>query len=86
MARVRLPAGLTLPEGVYDHADVRLAPDWDVLREVEGVEVECKRHLDQWWPTAGMGIELGDLQTWYCPRCAWAFRQSLGGRGGTPQF
>ncbi len=89
MTRVRLPAGLTLPEGVYDHADERLAAeDWDALRDTPGVELECGRHPGRWWPSAGKmaGVAVGDLPSWRCPNCAWAFRQELSGRGGTPQF
>ena len=87
MTRVRLPAGLGLAEGVYDFADGRLdMQDWNALREAPGVEIECARHPGQWWPTAGKHIDLGEVRRWRCPDCAWAFRQGLGGRGGTPQF
>jgi|GraSoiStandDraft_4_1057263.scaffolds.fasta_scaffold1493421_2 hypothetical protein len=87
MTRVRLPTGLHVPEGVYDDGDGRLlAEDWTELRDMPGVELECRSHPDQWWPTAGKAIAFGDLRNWRCPNCAWAFRQGLAGTGGTPRF
>jgi hypothetical protein len=94
MTRLRLPAGLSLVEGVYDvvgEADearcigVRDAAgrrvhtsDWDELRNVRGVEIECSRHPGQWWSTSGKNIAANTVQDWRCPDCAWAFRRGLG--------
>jgi hypothetical protein len=77
---------LTLPEGVYERVDAPLASEWQELRDVDGVELECERHPGHWWPSAGKDIEAKDIQTWRCPSCAWSFRQGFAGRGGTPQY
>ena len=79
MTRVRLP------EGVYDTDQLDLER-WDEIRDVPGVEIECARHPDEWWPTAGKGVAAADLRDWRCPNCAWAFRRKISGTGGTPQF
>jgi len=84
VTRIRVPEGLAVEAGVYDAAD--LAPVWDELRSVDGVEIECPRHPDTWWPTAGRDLPLAELKTWRCPKCVWAFREGLKGSGGTPQF
>jgi hypothetical protein len=94
MTRLRLPAGLSLASGVYDvvgeadearcigirdAAGLRVStPDWDELREVRGVEIECSRHPGQWWSTSGKTIAADTLRDWRCPDCAWAFRRGLG--------
>ena len=94
--RIRIPAGRAVAAGVYrvngtlatsdggDHVD--LAPFWDELRKSPQVAIECPRHSDRWWPTAGQEVPLAGLATWRCPTCAWEFREGLKGRGGTPQF
>lgn len=98
--RVRLPSGLGLQEGVYDvvggaiggqsigieGAGVRDTLDWNELRGVLGVEIECARHPGQWWPTRGREIPVGDVQYWRCPNCAWSFRQALRNSGHRPPF
>jgi hypothetical protein len=101
MTRVRIPVGLTRTAGVYDIAaaaidgcclgtsdagEIDLTQDWDELRDGPGVEIECTRHPGRWWPTAGKDIPVDEVQSWRCPNCAWAFRQGLADRGGTPQF
>jgi hypothetical protein len=101
MTRVRIPAGLHVAAGDYDIGARSTAGrrrgtseagqhdfsrDWDELREVPGVEIECSRHPGLWWPTAGKNIRLNEVPTWRCRNCAWAFRQGLAGQGGTPQF
>jgi hypothetical protein len=102
VTRISVPSGLAVEAGVYDvdagaldgnwHATseagnrVDLVPIWDELREAVGVEINCPRHPDDWWPTAGRDLPLTELRSWRCPMCAWAFRESLKGRGGTPQF
>jgi hypothetical protein len=87
MTRVRVPAGLDVPAGDHqiekDEIDAAL---WDELRATPGVEIECARHPGSWWPIARADVPLAELETWRCPSCAWAFRQGLAGRGGTPQF
>ena len=100
MTRLRLPPGLHLEAGIYDFADgtveatfvglgvggqLDYTMDWKQLREVPGVEIECDRHPDQWWSTAGKGIPAEAIRSWRCPDCAWSFRQKLGSTGGTPQ-
>lgn len=100
--RVRLPSGLSLPEGIYgvvggaidrqsigvvDAAGVRdYTLHWNELRQVIGVEIECARHPGQWWPTRGNEIQVNDLQYWRCPNCAWSFRQALRNAGNRPPF
>jgi hypothetical protein len=87
MTRVRVPAGLSVPAG--DHEVESGAVDasvWDELRAAPGVEIECSRHPGSWWPISRVDVPLAELGTWRCPSCAWAFRQGLAGRGGTPQF
>jgi hypothetical protein len=96
--RIRIPAGLTVAAGVYrvdaggrsatsdTGAGVDLAPIWVELRATPGVEIACPKHPETWWPTAGQDLPLEALETWRCPACAWAFREGLKGRGGTPQF
>lgn len=102
MTRISVPSGLVVAAGVYDvdavaldgncYATseagnrVALAPIWDELRENPGVEIDCPRHQETWWPTAGQDLPLTELSSWRCPMCAWAFREGLKGRGGTPQF
>ena len=87
MTRVRIRAGLAIPEGVYEHADERLAAiDWDQLRGAIGVELECDRHVGRWWPAAATTVTRAQLPDWRCPACARSFRAQLTGRGGTPQF
>ena len=102
MTRISVPSGLDVPAGVYRldahaldgkcHATsetgerIDLAPVWDELRQARGVEIDCPRHTDTWWPTAGRDLPLTELRTWRCPMCAWAFREGLKGRGGSPQF
>jgi hypothetical protein len=101
MTRVRIPVGLTRTAGVYEIAagaidgrclakseanEFDLTQEWDELREAPGVEIECTRHPGRWWPTVGKDISLTEAQCWRCPNCAWAFRQGLADRGGTPQF
>jgi hypothetical protein len=102
MTRIRVPNGLSVPPAVYrveaDANDghwygateaggrVDLTTIWEELRGSPGVEIECSRHPGSWWPTAGKEVPLAGLDTWRCPTCAWAFRQGLEGRGGTPQF
>jgi hypothetical protein len=87
VTRVRIPPGLPVAEGVYEHTDPRIdAIEWDQLSDTAGVEIECDRHIGQWWPTTGTTISGRDLPSWRCPTCAWSFRDQLAGRGGTPQF
>lgn len=101
MTRVRIPVGLHLVAGVYDIGAASIdgsclgtsdtdqhdfSQDWDEVRELPGVEIECSRHPGQWWPTADKHIPVNEVPNWRCPNCAWAFRQGLAGRGGTPQF
>jgi hypothetical protein len=87
MTRVRVPAGLSVPAGDYEvESDAIDASLWDELRAAPGVEIECSRHPGSWWPISRADVPLAELGTWRCPSCAWAFRQGLAGRGGTPQF
>jgi hypothetical protein len=102
MTRIRVPPGLAVAAGVYRvhgsaidgswHATsevgdrVDLGSVWDDLRDAVGVEINCPKHPDAWWPTVGTDLPLSELSTWRCPACAWAFREGLKGRGGSPQF
>jgi hypothetical protein len=100
VTRIRVPLGLDVEEGDYlvesragsciaatDGGDpIDLASVWDELKGAVGVEIECPRHPDRWWPSAGRDLALAELRTWRCPMCVWAFRQGLKGSGGTPQF
>ena len=102
MTRVRLPSGLSLLEGIYEVASRAIdgrsisiqdaaglrdyTLDWNELREVVGVEIECARHPGQWSTTRGREIPMDDVQNWRCPNCAWAFRQALRNSGNRPPF
>ena len=73
--------------GTTDAGDrIDLAAVWDELLKAPGVEIECSRHPGSWWPLERADVPPAELETWRCPSCAWAFRQGLAGRGGTPQF
>ncbi len=84
VTRIRVPPGLAVEAGEYRAED--LGPVWDDVRGAEGVQIECPRHPDTWWPTKGRDLPLTELKTWRCPKCVWAFREGLKGSGGTPQF
>jgi hypothetical protein len=100
VTRIRVPPGLDVEAGDYylemldggctatrkngDRVD--LASVWDELKGAVGVEIECPRHADRWWPTVDRDLPLAELKTWRCPMCVWAFRQGLKGSGGTPRF
>jgi hypothetical protein len=102
LTRVRLPSGLSVLEGIYEvvggaidgrsigienTAGLRdYAHDWNELRDVLGVEIECARHPGQWWSTRGREIPVDDVQNWRCPNCAWSFRQALRNSGNRPPF
>jgi len=100
VTRIRVPLGLDVEAGDYHvemldggctatrktGARVDLASVWDELKGAVGVEIECPRHPDRWWPTVGRDLPLAELRTWRCPMCVWAFRQGLKGSGGTPRF
>ncbi len=101
MIRIRIPTGLAVPAGIYrvgaEAVEARredsetggsldLTSMWDDLRKVPGVEIECPKHSDRWWPTSANDISLAELTSWRCPMCAWEFREGLKGRGGTPQY
>ena len=99
---MRLPSGLSLLEGIYEVVGgaidgQRIAIesacglggdtlDWNELRGISGVEIECARHPGQWWPTRGREIPVDDVQYWRCPNCAWSFRQALRNTGNRPPF
>ena len=100
VTRIRVPQGLDVEAGDY-HVEtldgrciatresggrVDLASVWDELRVTVGVEIECPRHPDRWWATAGRDLPAAELRTWRCPMCVWAFREGLKGSGGTPRF
>jgi hypothetical protein len=102
VTRLRLPSGLSLLAGVYevvgkasdgrsigvkDAAGLRdYTLDWNEVREVLGVEIECVRHPGRWWPTRGAEIPVDEVQSWRCLNCAWAFRQVLRTSGNRPPF
>ena len=100
--RLRLPAGLSLLEGIYEVVGGAVGGqsigivdaaggrdhtlDWNELRQVVGVEIECSRHPGRWWPTQAKEIPVDEVQYWRCPNCAWSFRQALRNAGNRPPF
>jgi hypothetical protein len=64
--------------------ELHYTEDWNELRNIRGVAIECSRHPGRWWPTPRQDIAAAEVQDRRCPDGAWAFRQRLG--KGTPQF
>jgi hypothetical protein len=60
--------------------ELHYTEDWNELRNISGVAIECSRHPGRWWPTFGENIAAAEVQDWRCPDCTPASRQGLSGR------